>query len=717
MTTTETTTLIPLIRSNFPAEPQELAQWVAWKFEKKSGDKKPTKVLYNIKTGAKADSTDPMTWATFDDTCTAYLQGAYDGVGLVVTEHDPFVGIDLDGCIVDGQFTDDALRWVELLDSYTEISPSLKGVRIWVKGKKPGERCKNAKKGVEIYEKERFFTVTGRRLDALPAVIHERQIELDALYQELFPSKETAAATVDQAPPSDVVLSIDDQELIRLMCRKPEVQALWDGSLSNHNDDHSGADLALCNALAFYTGRDAARMNNLFKQSKLYRPKWERADYSTRTIDKAIASCDHVYDPNYRSNGHSKMNSTLQPGTKAIWRNGSHDEPVVITGVMGQREGETYYTIEGSKAGIPASQVTTETQAPAAGMVWAVGNDAPPPKHVWSVADLLSADFPEPKWAVPGLLPSGLVVLAGRPKLGKSWLSLQIAVAVGTGGMVLGRKVEQGKVLYLALEDNPRRLQDRLGKQMSPANATVDFRFEWPALVDKHSKSGTDLLLDAITAEGYNLVIIDTISRALGHADQLDQADMNVAFGALQRLAIEKDICLLLVDHHRKSAAGVGDVIDDVMGATSKVGVADAAVGIYRQRGQPEATLKVSGRDVDDHELVIKFDRDLFCWQLVGNADDIKEDSAQSDILLALDEMGGTATITRLAKWLGKQAPNVAREVGELVARGKLVKGAKQGKEVPYSLPHTLSISDDNNNNRDNHDNHDNRDNYQRYDD
>lgn len=532
MTTTNTSTIVSLIRQNCPDELQDLAQWVNWRFEQRPGEKKPTKVPYNPLTGASADSTDPCTWATFDNACAAYQKGAYDGIGFVVTEHDPYVGIDLDGCIVDGQFTDNALRWVELLDSYTEISPSLKGVRIWVKGKKPGERCKNAKKGVEIYETERFFTVTGRRLDALPAVIHERQLELDALYQEIFPSKQNNTATTNQAPPSDVVLSIDDHELIRLMCRKPEIQALWDGSLSNHNDDHSGADLALCNALAFYTGRDADRMGRLFKQSKLYRPKWDRADYSKRTIDKAIASCDHVYDPNYRSNGQSKMNNALQPGTKAIWRNGSHDEPVVITGVMGHRDGETYYTIEGSKAGIPASQVTTETQAPA-GMVWTVGNDAPPQKFVWSVADLLSADFPEPKWAVPGLLPSGLVVLAGRPKLGKSWLSLQIAVAVGTGGMVLGRKVDRGKVLYLALEDNPRRLQDRLGKQKSPTNADVDFHFEWPALVDKFGKPGTDLLLDAITTKGYNLVIIDTISRALGHADQLDQADMNVAFGAL----------------------------------------------------------------------------------------------------------------------------------------------------------------------------------------
>ncbi|MCB0111998.1 MAG: AAA family ATPase, partial [Caldilineaceae bacterium] len=316
-----------------------------------------------------------------------------------------------------------------------------------------------------------------------------------------------------------------------------------------------------------------------------------------------------------------------------------------------------------------------------------IAGDPQPTKLVWTVADLLSTEFPDPKWAIPGLLPAGLVVLAGRPKLGKSWLSLQMAVAVGTGGVVLNRKVDAGKVLYLALEDNPRRLQDRLSKQQSIKSAAVDFHFEWPALVEKRGDArGTDLLLTAVNTNGYNLVIIDTISRALGHADQLDQADMNVAFGKLQRMAIERDICLLLVDHHRKSAGGVGDVIDDVMGATSKVGVADAAIGIYRERGQSNATLKVSGRDVDDQELAIQFDRDLFCWQLLGNAAGVKADTIQSDILDTLEELGGSATMARLAKALNKDRSNIRKELVELVNKGLLRRGERKGREVKYSV-------------------------------
>ncbi len=71
-------------------------------------------------------------------------------------------------------------------------------------------------------------------------------------------------------------------------------------------------------------------------------------------------------------------------------------------------------------------------------------------------------EWPEPTWAVPGLLPAGLCIFAGKQKAGKSWLALQIAQAVATGGHVLGQQIERGPILYLALEDIPRRLQDRM---------------------------------------------------------------------------------------------------------------------------------------------------------------------------------------------------------------------------------------------------------------
>ena len=111
MTNTETTTRLDAMRANVPTELLDLAHWVAWKFEQRDG-KPTTKVLYNPATGTRADSTEPRTWGTFDDAGRAYERGGYDGLGFVVTEHDPYTGVDLDHCIVDGQLTDDANRFV-----------------------------------------------------------------------------------------------------------------------------------------------------------------------------------------------------------------------------------------------------------------------------------------------------------------------------------------------------------------------------------------------------------------------------------------------------------------------------------------------------------------------------------------------------------------------------------------------------------------------------
>jgi hypothetical protein len=136
---------------------------------------------------------------------------------------------------------------------------------------------------------------------------------------------------------------------------------------------------------------------------------------------------------------------------------------------------------------------------------------SPRPKRGWSVAELYAAEFPEPRYLVPGLLPAGLAALAARPKIGKSWMALQIAVAVGMGGEVFGEQAQKGRVLYLALEDSTRRMKGRLQKQGAPHAANVCFEFSWPPLL----QSGMDQLLRAIDYHRYGLVIIDTLARAM----------------------------------------------------------------------------------------------------------------------------------------------------------------------------------------------------------
>lgn len=341
-----------------------------------------------------------------------------------------------------------------------------------------------------------------------------------------------------------------------------------------------------------------------------------------------------------------------------------------------------------SQGGTPAVRKVFDTLARTnTALAWLVGADPEPERREWSIAELLAASFPDPKWAVPGLVPVGLTFLGGRPKLGKSWLGLQIAVAVGTGGRVLDRQVERGRVLYLGLEDSKRRLQERLNKQRAPATADLTLGIDWPALTD----GGTDELAGAISQRGYSLVVIDTFSRALGSADQQDLADMTrLAGSGLQRVALAHDMAILVIDHHSKPGARAANPIDDLMGSTGKAAAADAVLGLYKDPGKKGAFLAVVGRDLEEQTLALEFDGLTWCWQCLGDADDVRQGTRKADILeaiAALVSMGELPTIATIATHADMQRPHVSRAIADLVTAGKVVKGSKQGKEQPYYLP------------------------------
>lgn len=145
-----------------PSELKKRRQWVNWKYAKDEKGKW-TKHPYNPRTGRKAKSTDLMTWSAFEDALEAYEFGKYDGIGFVFCSGDPYVGVDLDGCVdpETGEIALWASQIIEGLDSYTELSPSGTGVHIVSRGKIPGSGRRGS---VEIYDQERFFTMTGHLL-------------------------------------------------------------------------------------------------------------------------------------------------------------------------------------------------------------------------------------------------------------------------------------------------------------------------------------------------------------------------------------------------------------------------------------------------------------------------------------------------------------------------------------------------------------------------
>ncbi len=171
-------------KQHIPQELIERDQWVTWRYEDEDGN--PTdepegnKVPYNARTGGKASSTNPATWTSYDAAVRAAQRRKHHGVGYVFSKDDPFAGTDLDDCLEDGKLAPWATGIVKLLDSYTEISPSGRGVKIFVKGDIP-QSVKT--ESIELYKQGRYFTITGNRWPDAPTDIRAVNGELDTVYE------------------------------------------------------------------------------------------------------------------------------------------------------------------------------------------------------------------------------------------------------------------------------------------------------------------------------------------------------------------------------------------------------------------------------------------------------------------------------------------------------------------------------------------------------
>ena len=282
------------VTATIPAELRELNQWVVWRLDTVDG--RPTKVPYNPRTNRKASTTDPATWAPYA-TCRAALEaGNWSGLGFVFSDEDPYTGIDLDGCLEDGQLTATAEHIVRFLDSYTEVSPSGTGVHIIVRGTPLGDRRRKGR--IEMYPDGRFFTMTGETLWNAPATIASRHHELNQLYQHYLADRPQPKPEPTAAPS----LTMDDAALIE-RARRAENGAKFDrlmmGDTSGY-DSQSEAEQAFCNLLAFWTD-DASQIDRLYRQSGLSRDKWDgrrgESTYGEKTIANALAFVTERYTP------------------------------------------------------------------------------------------------------------------------------------------------------------------------------------------------------------------------------------------------------------------------------------------------------------------------------------------------------------------------------------------------------------------------------------
>ena len=281
----------------------------------------------------------------------------------------------------------------------------------------------------------------------------------------------------------------------------------------------------------------------------------------------------------------------------------------------------------------------------------------------FTAAELLARELPPVRWVVPDLLPEGLTLLAGKPKLGKSWLAFGLAIAKASGGVALGTKpVEQSEALYLALEDNQRRLQKRLKKLLADDGTPEGLHIatDWPRM-DEGGAEALEALLEE--HPDLRLVVVDILKRVRprtsGNRSVYD-ADYE-ALETMQALAASYGVGILAVHHLRKM--GAQDPLDEISGSTGLSGGADGVMVLKRDRGRGDAYLYVDGRDIEEPaELALTWNPDTACWTLAGDADEFRLSRERAEILRVLEEHGEPMTPTEVADALGR-ALTTAKQV------------------------------------------------------
>jgi putative DNA primase/helicase len=497
-----------------PAELKDLRQWVVWDLEDRQG--KTTKVPYCAKNGDLAKTDDPETWTNFEDAVTRMPKG-FSGVGFVFTSVDPYVGVDLDHCIdvQTGQIAPWAKRIVDSLDSYTEVSQSGNGIHIILKGHLPGTKRKKTLEGggaIEMYDKGRYFVMTGNRLEGTPDTINDRATELEELHVKTFGETESPVGKAKRPPtvkekqnPQPKMLQFvparreppgtDDDEVLLEKARNAQngakFVALFDqGDLSEYDNDDSRADLALCALLAFWTGNDPTRIDSLFRQSKLYRSKWDEprpgGTYGSQTISRAL------------------------------------------TNVKSENEDEPPTADKGPKNSL----------------------------RTWQ--EIINAPGDDFEYVVEGMIEEGgTTLLIARQKAGKSMLVGQMSIDISFGEPFLGKlTTKKGKVLYLDFENRPKLLKKR-GQDLGQGRELTDVYFAaWDRISERDlGLDGENLtrLKQTISELKPVLLVIDPLRLATKTDTNDAQKVVQLLESSAELQALNPEMGILIVHHVKKN--------------------------------------------------------------------------------------------------------------------------------------------------------------------
>jgi hypothetical protein len=293
-----------------------------------------------------------------------------------------------------------------------------------------------------------------------------------------------------------------------------------------------------------------------------------------------------------------------------------------------------------------------------------------------TAAELLRRDLPTARWVVEGLLPPGVTILAGKPKSGKSWLALQLALAVAGGASLPGAgAVAAGEVLYLALEDTEVRLRDRLGRMLGAGAGAAPTRLSLATTWRPPAEGGRDDLVAWLgTHPQARLVVIDTLAMLRGRRRGAAALDDSLAVEMMRSLAARFGVAVLIVHHLRKRAAA--DAFDAVLGKVEVTAASDALWVLTRARQEREAVLHVTGRDVDEQELALSWDAERGLWALLGPADERRLSRDQARVIEVLARAGRPLPPRQLAPLLGKPLGATQVLLWRMAVKGLLISEA-----------------------------------------
>lgn len=308
------------------------------------------------------------------------------------------------------------------------------------------------------------------------------------------------------------------------------------------------------------------------------------------------------------------------------------------------------------------------------------------PVYRRTLSELLLRHFDPPKWAIEGLLPEGLTVFAGKPKIGKSWMALDWGLAVAAGGDALNNyQSEPGDCLHIAYEDSERRMQDRvrkLGGHKLPEEALERFhyRVEFPELTDGGIDALDEWLIEHPLAR---LVTIDTFARFRGKVAGKDKYTEDYqAAGQIHSLAKRHGVAVVVVHHLRKESAD--DWLDRVSGTNGLTGAADTIAVLLRDRGKAEGALKVVGRDIEELDRAVYYNDGK--WSDKGEASIYQLTVERQQLINTLrDDLGGRAKVSDLAVALDKTVATTSYLLTNLASSGHVV----SEKYGVYALPNT----------------------------